>query len=42
MTYASEDFERFYIHYKAEEMPCGISIQEFSSHNGASYNLFNQ
>lgn len=40
MTYSSEDFERFYLRYKAEAMPLGTSIQAFCSKNKVPYNLF--
>lgn len=40
MTYSSEDFERFYLRYKAEAMPRGTSIQAFCSKNKVPYNLF--
>lgn len=42
MTYKSEDFERFYLRYKAEAMPHGMSIQAFCSKNKVPYNLFDK
>lgn len=42
MTYSSEDFERFYIRYKAEAMPRGVSIQAYCSKNNVPYNLFDK
>ena len=42
MTYSSEDFERFYIRYKAEAMPRGVSIQAYCSANNVPYNLFDK
>lgn len=42
MTYSSEDFERFYIRYKAEAMPRGVSIQAYCSTNNVPYNLFDK
>lgn len=40
MTYSSEDFERFYIRYKAEGVPHGETLQGFCSKNKVPYNLF--
>lgn len=40
MTYTSEDFERFYLRYKAEAMPRGVSIQAYCTRNKVPYNLF--
>lgn len=42
MTYSNEDFERFYIRYKAEAMPRGVSIQAYCSNNNVPYNLFDK
>lgn len=40
--YSSEDFERFYIRYKAEGLPRKLSIQEFCIRNKVPWNLFNK
>lgn len=40
--YSSEDFERFYIRYKAEGLPRKLSIQEFCIRNNVQWNLFNK
>lgn len=40
MTYSSEEFERFYIRYKAEGVPHGETLQGFCSRNKVPYNLF--
>lgn len=40
MTYSNEDFERFYIRYKAEGAPRGVTLQGFCSTNKVPYNLF--
>ena len=40
MTYTSEDFERFYLRYKADAMPRGVSMQAYCSRNKVPYNLF--
>lgn len=42
MVYSNEDFERFYIRYKAEALPRGESIQAFCSRNKVPFNLFNK
>lgn len=42
MTYTSEDFERFYLRYKAEAMPRGVSIQAYCSKNKVPFNLFDK
>lgn len=42
MTYSSEDFERFYLRYKAEAMPRGVSIQAYCSKNKVPFNLFDK
>ena len=39
--YSSEDFENFYVRYKAEALPKGISIQSWCLKNKVSY-LFNK
>lgn len=40
MTYTAEDFERFFIRYKAEGMPSGLSLQKYCADNKVPYNLF--
>jgi hypothetical protein len=40
--YSSEDFENFYVRYKAEALPKGISIQSWCMKNKVSWNLFNK
>lgn len=40
--YSSEDFENFYIRYKAEGLPRKLSIQEFCIRNKVPWNLFNK
>lgn len=40
--YKNEDFERFYLRYKAEAYPAGESIQSFCIRNNVAYNLFNK
>lgn len=40
MTFSSEDFEWFYIRYKAEGVPHGETLQGFCSRNKVPYNLF--
>lgn len=40
MTYTAEDFERFFIRYKAEGMPSGVSLQKYCADNKVPYNLF--
>lgn len=42
MYYSNEDFENFYVRYKAEGLPRNISIQEFCMQNKVSWNLFNK
>lgn len=38
--YKNEDFERFFLRYKAEAYPAGESIQSFCIKNNVAYNLF--
>lgn len=38
--YSSSDLERFFLRYKAEAEPQGISIQKFCIDNNVPYNLF--
>ncbi len=38
--YKNEDFERFFLRYKAEAYPTGESIQSFCLKNNVAYNLF--
>lgn len=38
--YKNEDFERFFLRYKAEAYPAGESIQSFCIRNNVAYNLF--
>ena len=40
--YSNEDFENFYVRYKAEALPKGISIQSWCMRNKVSWNLFNK
>lgn len=40
--YSNEDFENFYIRYKAEGLPGKMSIQSFWMKNKVSWNLFNK
>lgn len=40
--YSNEDFENFYVRYKAEALPRGISIQSWCLKNKVSWNLFNK
>lgn len=42
MYYSNEDFENFYVRYKAEGLPRNISIQQFCMANKVSWNLFNK
>lgn len=38
--YKNEDFERFFLRYKAEAYLAGESIQSFCIKNNVAYNLF--
>lgn len=38
--YKNEDFERFFLRYKADAYPAGESIQSFCIKNNVAYNLF--
>ena len=40
--YSSEDFENFYVRYKAEGLPQGMSIQSWCMKHKVSWNLFNK
>lgn len=40
MTHTAEDFERFFIRYKAEGAPSGVSLQKYCTDNKVPYNLF--
>lgn len=42
MYYSNEDFENFYIRYKAEGLPQKVTIQEYCIRNKVSWNLFNK
>ena len=42
MYYSNEDFENFYVRYKAEGLPQKLSIQQFCIQNKVSWNLFNK
>lgn len=42
MYYSNEDFENFYVRYKAEGLPQKISIREYCIRNKVSWNLFNK
>lgn len=40
--YSNEDFENFYVRYKIEGLPKGITIQSWCIRNNVSWNLFNK
>lgn len=40
--YSNEDFENFYVRYKVEGLPKGMSIQSWCIKNKVSWNLFNK
>ena len=40
--YSNEDFENFYVRYKSEALPKGVSIQSWCMKNKVSWNLFNK
>ena len=40
--YSNEDFENFYVRYKAEALPKGISLQSWYLKQRVSWNLFNK
>lgn len=42
MYYSNEDFENFYVRYKAEGLPRRLTIQEFCIRNNVPWNLFHR
>ncbi len=42
MLYSNEDFENFYVRYKAEALPKNITIKAFCIHNNVPWNLFDK
>lgn len=38
--YSYNDFERLFVRYKLEGVPCGVSIEQFCLSNKVPYNLF--
>lgn len=42
MLYSNEDFENFYVRYKAEALPKDITIKAFCIHNNVPWNLFDK
>lgn len=42
MLYSNEDFENFYVRYKAEALPKNITIKAFCIHNKVPWNLFDK
>lgn len=40
--YSNEEFENFYVRYKAEGLPKNMSIQSWCLKNKVSWNLFNK
>lgn len=40
MVYTNDDFEQFYVRYKMEAVPEGISLQSYCSKSKVPYNLF--
>ena len=40
--YSNEDFENFYVRYKAEALPRNISVREFCIRNKVPWNLFDR
>ena len=42
MLYSNEDFENFYVRYKAEALPKNITVKEFCIHNTVLWNLFDK
>lgn len=42
MLYSNEDFENFYVRYKAEALPKNITVKAFCIHNKVPWNLFDK
>ena len=42
MLYSNEDFENFYVRYKAEALPKNITVKAFCIHNNVPWNLFDK
>lgn len=42
MYYSNEDFENFYVRYKAEGLPRNICLKEFCMRNKVPWNLFDK
>lgn len=42
MYYSNEDFENFYVRYKAEGLPRNICLKEFCVRNKVPWNLFDK
>ena len=42
MYYSNEDFENFYVRYKAEGLPRNICLKEFCMRNNVPWNLFDK
>lgn len=42
MLYSNEDFENFYVRYKAEALPKNITVKAFCLHNNVPWNLFDK
>lgn len=40
--YSSEDFENFFVRYKAEGLPRKLSVKEFCIRNNVPFNLFDK
>lgn len=42
MLYSNEDFENFYVRYKAEGLPRNMTVKAFCIHNKVPWNLFDK
>jgi len=42
MYYSNEDFENFYVRYKAEGLPRNITVKDFCIRNNVPWNLFDK
>lgn len=42
MYYSNEDFENFYVRYKAEGLPQKVCMKEFCIRNKVPWNLFDK
>ena len=42
MLYSDEDYENFYVCYKAEGLPRNLTMKAFSINNKVSWNLFDK